>query len=185
MKWQDDGQHKQHPPWIDTNPCVFCGGPGPFWWWKHQKDHSWFWSIIVFFKFSVNISTLRHLVGNEVSKLQGKTHELKNAASLYFISDLQFIVIKAFLTRLLVRLLAFCSTESPQAMLRSTVVCETLRWPRRWRSGPPRRSLRGWLPEWPLSPPCLSAGPGLAQQPGTKEKRRRHEERENSEKLRD
>lgn len=64
-----------------------------------------------------------------------------------------------------------CSIKTCQVMLEGTVLgCVSircsLRWPRRRLSGPLLRSPPGWHLGWRPSPPCLSAGMGLAQQPG-------------------
>lgn len=93
MKWQGDGLHKQHPPWTDNNPIVYSVvGQVPLVM-KTPEQPQLILEYHGLFKFSVNISTLRHLVNNEVCSLQRKTNQnLKKEAkkistSLCFISD--------------------------------------------------------------------------------------------------
>lgn len=127
------------------------------------------------FKCSVNVSTLRHLVGNELSCLQGKTKKMKNAPSLFFISDLQYLL-KKLSDLIACQTVFICWPLNVALRLRPCYRAEfwavvnrtgALRWPQRWQSGPPRRSLPGWPPGSPLSPPCPPAGLGPTQQPGT------------------
>lgn len=78
------------------------------------------------FKFSVNISTLRHLVGNELSCLQAKKKKPKTEKCFFpvFHQWPSVFVKKGFLTWLLVRLYAFvdlwCSTETRQVTIWTT-----------------------------------------------------------------
>ena len=101
MKWQDDGLHKQHPPWTDSNPSVYSAVGQVLLVMKTPERPQLILEYHSLFKFSVNISTLRHLVGKELT-LWGK--KIKKS-SLYFIGDLQYLL-KSFLTWLLVRLYA-------------------------------------------------------------------------------
>lgn len=104
----------------------------------------------------------------------------KRASFPCFISDLQF-----FLKKLSDRIACptVCNCWPPlfhwdlsgHAIEQSSGLCWTrgdLRWPQRWQSEPLHRSLPGWHPGWPPSPPCLSGGPGSAQQPGIGEEER-------------
>lgn len=76
MKWQGDGLHKRHPPWIEDNPTVYSVVGQVFLGKKTPKRSQLLLEYHGLFKFSVNISTLQHLVGNEISVLQGekRTH---------------------------------------------------------------------------------------------------------------
>lgn len=73
MKWQGDGLHKQRPPWIDNNPTVYSAVGQVLLVMKTPEGPQWILEHHGLFKFSVNVSTLQHLVGNESSRLQGKT----------------------------------------------------------------------------------------------------------------
>lgn len=73
MKWQGDGLHEQHPPWIDNNPTVYSAVGQVLLVMKTPEGPQWILKHHGVFKFSVKISTLQHLVGNELSCLQGKT----------------------------------------------------------------------------------------------------------------
>lgn len=72
MKWQGDGLHKQHPPWIDSNPTVYSAVGQVLLVMKTPQRPQLILDYHSLFNFSANISTLRHLVGNELSCLQAK-----------------------------------------------------------------------------------------------------------------
>lgn len=72
MKWQGDGLHKQHPPWIENNPTVYSVVGQVFLGKKTPKRSQLLLEYHDLFKSSVHISTLQHLVGNEISILQGE-----------------------------------------------------------------------------------------------------------------
>lgn len=75
MKWQGDGLHKQHPPWIDINPTVYSAVGQVLLVFSSPERPQWIFEYHNLFKFSVTISTLQHLVGSESSCLQGKTKQ--------------------------------------------------------------------------------------------------------------
>lgn len=89
MKWQGDGLYKQHPPWIDNNPTVYSVVGQVLLVMKTPERPQLILEHHGLFKFSVNISRLRHLVGNELSSLQVKNKtKQKSASFVCFISDL-------------------------------------------------------------------------------------------------
>lgn len=171
MKWQGDGLQKEHPPWIDNNPTMYSVVGYILLVMKTTWETTVeFGSIKVFSSYLWTFSLWNIWLVMNWAVCREKT---KKASFPCFISDLQYFLKKSFLTGLLVQLYAFvdlrCSIETCQAIEQSSGLCWTrgaLRWPQRWQSGPLRRSLPGWHPGWPPSPPCLSAGPGPAQQPG-------------------
>lgn len=73
MKWQGDGLHKQRPPWIDNNPTVYSAVGQVLLVMKTPERPQLILEYHGLFKFSVNISILRHTVGNGLRSLQGKT----------------------------------------------------------------------------------------------------------------
>lgn len=96
MKWQGDGLHKQHPPWIDNNPTVYSAVGQVLLVMKTPERPQLILEYRGLFEFPVNISTLRHLVGNELSSLpeEKKNEKQKNVSSLHVISDLQHLLKK-------------------------------------------------------------------------------------------
>lgn len=72
MKWQGDGLHKQLPPSIDNNPTVYFAVGQVFLVMKTPEGPQLILKYRALFKFSVNISTLQHLFGHELSSLQRK-----------------------------------------------------------------------------------------------------------------
>lgn len=58
MKWQGDGLHKRHPPWIDNNPTVYSVVDQVILVMKTPERPQLNLKYHGLFKFSVNISTL-------------------------------------------------------------------------------------------------------------------------------
>lgn len=73
MKWQSDGLHEKHPPWTDNNPTVYLAAGQVLLLRKTPEGPQLILEQRGLFKFPVNISTLQHLVGNELKSLQEKT----------------------------------------------------------------------------------------------------------------
>lgn len=184
MKWQGDGLHKQHPPWIDNNPTVYSAVGQVLLVMKTPERPQLILEYRGLFEFPVNISTLRHLVGNELSSLpeEKKNEKQKNVSSLHVISDLQHLL-KKFSDLIACQTVCMCwpllfHWASSGYAIRAefwAVLNRTwaLRWPQTWQSGPLHHSRHGWRPGWPPLLPCRLAMLGQAQQPGTDEKKER------------
>lgn len=92
MKWQGDGLHKQHPPWIDNNPTVYSAVGQVLLVMKTPEGPQLILEYHGLFSFSVNTSTFRHLDGNGPSSLQRKKQEHRKMLLLPSVSSVTFSI---------------------------------------------------------------------------------------------
>ncbi len=165
MKWQSDGLHERHPPWIDNNSTVYSAVGQVLLVMKTPEGPRRTLEYRSLFKFSVNVSALQHLVGNESSCLQGENQKkLENASSLCLISDPQCLLKRlsdliACQTGCIYRPLMFHRDSSGHAVEQSSGLC----WARRgsqvatevtiWTTSP----FSPWMAPWMASFTSMSA----------------------------
>lgn len=77
MRWQSDSLHTQHPPCTENIPSLYSVMGQAFLLRKTPEGPQLNLDEHVLFRFPVNISTLQHLLGNELKSLQEKRKKKK------------------------------------------------------------------------------------------------------------